>query len=513
MLTLQWPQNVNPLELPDFESQARRLRFQAIGKACRKYGIRNLLLGHHADDQAETVLMRLADGHNGSGLQGIKACAKIPECWGIYGVHLSGLGGPWEAEQVHWRSAGYNARQTATALEKLPIWTVPSENGMDGGGKDMSIAVERGGIEVHRPLLGYTKDQLYATCADWGATWIEDETNSDPTLTPRNAVRHLLKGYSLPRALRKGSLLALPKHFQAKAADRNLRVNKLFQLCQIITFDLRSGGLIIRFPARGTAGDPPTHASAQQQINRDSYRAADLLRRVIELVTPLEHVHLQNIEFAVKAIFPALRNPTFTEADKDKLLASFTVAGVLFQRQRFPIPNDQLHKHAHGILDQKYVWLLTRQPHKAYPDRPRLLIPPAVLKPDKYSPMGNHTSIDRELRRAGWSDWQLYDGRYWIRVLNFTPDPVIVRPFQEQDLKPFRAALSPENARRLDELLESTAPAKVRWTLPVIATERRGVLAAVTLGIGVRELIGKVRWLVRYKCVDLGEGNDGVLVR
>ncbi len=90
VLTLQWPKDINPSELTQFESQARKLRYQALGTACREHGIGSLLLGHHADDQAETVLMRLAQGQKASGLRGISPSGEIPECWGMHGVHLSG---------------------------------------------------------------------------------------------------------------------------------------------------------------------------------------------------------------------------------------------------------------------------------------------------------------------------------------------------------------------------------------------------------------------------------------
>lgn len=88
ILTLPWKDITgNPSQLPNFESLARKYRFQAIGKYCQKSDISSILLGHHADDQAETVLMRLAKGARGVGLLGIKPSSPIPECEGIYGVH------------------------------------------------------------------------------------------------------------------------------------------------------------------------------------------------------------------------------------------------------------------------------------------------------------------------------------------------------------------------------------------------------------------------------------------
>lgn len=50
------------------QDAARIARKQLLGEACARRNISHLLLGHHADDQAETVLMRL---QRGSGLKGV----------------------------------------------------------------------------------------------------------------------------------------------------------------------------------------------------------------------------------------------------------------------------------------------------------------------------------------------------------------------------------------------------------------------------------------------------------
>jgi tRNA(Ile)-lysidine synthase len=58
------------------QAAARQARYALLGEACRRAGILHLLLAHHQDDQAETLLARLA---RGSGVDGLAAMAPLVE--------------------------------------------------------------------------------------------------------------------------------------------------------------------------------------------------------------------------------------------------------------------------------------------------------------------------------------------------------------------------------------------------------------------------------------------------
>ncbi|RVD84055.1 uncharacterized protein DFL_005824 [Arthrobotrys flagrans] len=121
--------------LSKVESTARRQRYRLFAQSCQKYGISHLVTAHHANDQAETVLMRLVGGSGTAGLAGISPVAKLPECEDIYGADE---------------------------------------------------------ILVLRPFLGVMKSRLKETLTADKITWHEDPTNKNVGLTPRNAIRAFL---------------------------------------------------------------------------------------------------------------------------------------------------------------------------------------------------------------------------------------------------------------------------------------------------------------------------------
>ena len=70
------------------QERARRARYGLMGAWCRANGIGHLVVAHHADDQAETVLMRLERGSGWRGAAGMSARSYGPVWPELAGVTL-----------------------------------------------------------------------------------------------------------------------------------------------------------------------------------------------------------------------------------------------------------------------------------------------------------------------------------------------------------------------------------------------------------------------------------------
>ncbi|KAH7336378.1 hypothetical protein BKA65DRAFT_33118 [Rhexocercosporidium sp. MPI-PUGE-AT-0058] len=493
VLKMEWPKFLQTSGLPNFESSARKFRFRTLGKACREWGINSLFLAHHEDDQVETIMMRLMEGHR-MGLTGIKEHSEIPECYGIHGVHESGgLGGPAmegfvEEKPNPLQEASSDKYQTDhqplrdTKEQTIPNWK-------------SRLIPETGGVRVYRPLLSFSKERLIATCKENNVKWFEDHTNKDRTLTKRNAIRHMRAHHSLPAALSKPALLNLAQRMKEQEERRQDVLAQWLPKCHITSLDLQTGTAKVRF-----ANLDEFREDALWLGEEAGQTAAELLRKVLMLVTPHEHISISSLHGAVARIFPEL-------SKKEPQMSSFTVCGVYFQNiprdapkgarvSQYTLPVEPGH-------DSKPTWYLSRQPFSSN----------EIAKSILTFPPSHTPSMDNQQPA-----FQLFDGRYWIRIHARTgiskdkipPSTILqIKPLS-QDLWPkFKEELG-KRRDRVVALVKEKAPGSVRWTLPALVLREDGrerVLGLPTLGIYLvhNEISRMVECCVRYKKIQTDE--------
>jgi tRNA(Ile)-lysidine synthase len=117
----------------NIENAARKARYAALAKIADQSGAGFVATGHHADDQLETILMRLLRGTSVKGLSGIA----------------------WKRPLI---------QQDETKNPSLPTMLI-------------------------RPLLGVDRAQVLAFLSDIEQSWREDQTNADVTRL-RARLRH-----------------------------------------------------------------------------------------------------------------------------------------------------------------------------------------------------------------------------------------------------------------------------------------------------------------------------------
>lgn len=284
ILELDWSSYGDPKALTNLESVARKLRYQALGIACRDAGITTLLLAHHVDDRAETVMLRILRNYLGAGLESMRPVANIPECAGIYGVDKSG--------SLH---VSNKARSSPEG-----------------------ILSESGGIVVRRPLLSVRKENLIKLCTSGGVKWFEDHTNADRSMTLRNTIRFLERSDVLPASLRTPRLSKMA----SKVAQRNRTVEDAAAAIvrtTKVTLDFRAGTAriaLLRSPS----------PNRDESLAMQSY----ILRELLNMVAPTDNIELPGLLSAVDFAFESTSKTRGN--DKDISKQKRQVAGVSIQR-------------------------------------------------------------------------------------------------------------------------------------------------------------------------------------
>ncbi|KAM3424594.1 hypothetical protein BST61_g6585 [Cercospora zeina] len=463
ILKLDWTAHGDPRNLTNFETLARQLRYQALGKACARQRISTLQVAHHADDLAETVLSRIIANYLGDGLQGIKERTPIPECQGIWGVDGSG------------------SRRDINPQNDGPLTTLPPRH----------MLIENGGVYLIRPLLRFTKNQLVEVCQHDQVKWFEDSTNADKTLTVRNTIRHLQQSGSLPTALQRNNLSALATSVHSRHKLFEERAKAIYDN-MAIKLDLRTGKAKFSLPAQyefgATADGEPYHVKAL------------LARKLLSLVSPKQDISLQDLDPAMKIFF---ETPTAA-------VSQAQLQGTIISKQ----PQQTSQRDASGS-----EFTISRQ-------NPERDAQARTIHFDEFGDSGGKLSLTTFLvwdsrywiqigRHPSDSPSAIPSEHLHVSVSFLKP----------ADIRDLRASCTSSSSRRiLDGLLYDVGEAK--WSLPIISMQiddgksstveverSKCIVGLPTLGWspgGNAKELG-IAWEIRYKKIEFGNGEGHVL--
>lgn len=405
----------------------------------------------------------------------------IPECWGVHGVHRSG----------HYQAESSLQNESHNGIASQAGDGLPAR-------ACRHIGFEDGGVKIYRPLLGFTKTRIQATSREQGLEWVEDETNHDVKRTTRNAIRSLLNAQRLPKALSMDNLRAIDEKAKTRLLSIENRAEKLFQRADFLVFDVRSGGLVVRLP--------------RLHLGQDDLGAMVFLKRIFEMISPKPRISVSSMDTALYHM--SCKDPsTCGGSEKQEMKhLHFCSGGVFAQREEMPA-QPHLDVSASAKLDPDYIWILTREafPESKAPSTIRIPATDLTNLPHSHEALArnenrNGVSDDQLRPFRSWSSWELWDGRFWIRVSNLTRQHLEVRAFLKQDRSFLDSKLTKTERRSLRRALEVAAPGPTRWTLPVIAdlSNTGKIFAFPTLGNVIDSLAEGLDWEVRFRHVDFG---------
>lgn len=140
--------DIAPLREHGIEAAARKLRHAALARQAADF----VALAHHADDQAETLMLQLLRG------SGVKGAAAMPAL---------GL-----MEPLAIRLGCQETPAKSLVMSKRPL-----------------LAQREDSTGLLRPMLHCSRREILAYATAQGLRWIEDESNADDSY-PRNFLRH-----------------------------------------------------------------------------------------------------------------------------------------------------------------------------------------------------------------------------------------------------------------------------------------------------------------------------------
>ncbi len=150
------------------EMAARELRYRWFGELCEEHGYEAVVVAHHADDNAETLILNMVRGAGLKGLTGMKPVSPLPLQQKPGQAGLDDFSHPRPDGFSHPDHDGFSHPDHDDFCHPRP---------------------DRGSVSLLRPLLTFTRKQIEGHVFAWKVPYREDSTNASVEYR-RNSIRH-----------------------------------------------------------------------------------------------------------------------------------------------------------------------------------------------------------------------------------------------------------------------------------------------------------------------------------
>ncbi|RCK67679.1 tRNA(Ile)-lysidine synthase [Candida viswanathii] len=316
-------------------------------------------------------------------------------------------------------------------------------------------------LQIARPFWEFDKADILETCEASGIPYVTDPTNKDASLTRRNYLRYLI-GEVIPNMCATlhtdGSTDGIDLTSPYSSIQRSELI-KLHASCHEFAtlFEDKAQRLSQYLHSHDLVKEYPHLGSLELTLPRPCFQETDcmvtsrFLYRILHLYSTLKHYHWAYAKLE-RQLVPRIAQ--FLEQHKPGTL-KITMMNLVFEVTN----NDQL-----DLIPMKIYRC------------------PIVTK--------NAGAIEKQLSLGvEWSEWELFDSRFWIRARSRTsPKQIRIIPYLHKIHKPM-----------VEELLLAAFRPNAKYnTLPVFLEEdTQKIIAFPTLSIGLPDIGLEYEWSLK----------------
>ncbi|KAI3403025.2 hypothetical protein KGF56_004085 [Candida oxycetoniae] len=398
--------DIDPRHITNFEEVARAKRFDALNSICNEYDIPVIFLGHHNDDQVETFVQRLQGNSSIFGLAGTRAISSLP------------------------------MNRDLSPLELLKYKRV----------------------NLVRPLLNFTKDDITNSCRDFAVPYFTDPTNSNTSLTRRNYLRSLF-GKKLPQLL---------KDFKENGFSQNDEFFYTTIMKQSLSASHRECTKLVElFEAKA-------HALHKNLLEDNKLVKDDSLAK-LTIEMPKRCFTSANTLVTSRFLYQILY-PYCT-------LNHYHWAYAKLERQVVPKIASIAKTNASGTSKVTMMNLIFQVTNNASASTINLEITRAPLSRRELEETKLSLCLGQE-----WSDWVLFDKRFWLcfQSEKYLGCEIEILPYKHKEM-----------SKKVNEKLYNSGSIRIGVhldTLPVVLLDS-SIVAFPTIGLGVEDIA--MRWSLK----------------